>query len=283
MKRWPNPHPPLRPSACCASANSVRAAITQVLQRGEVLESADRKHGDFHFRGAHVARSEDRHGPMWTPLGVADHAAVIEALNRHAKFIRVRLGPQLRQMKYSRTSGSGTIPASTTIRRSTRCCARRRSVVTSIATATTKSKRQNRCTRPRQTEGPPDFGMADPRQTPRFRFDRGRIQDQVAVQGGRRRAMPARSIRSPPACCRSRSATRRKPFPTSWTAARSTNSRWPGARSAHRPESRRRSRPLFRARSGGRGDPRPAAEIYRRNRGRCRRSSPRSRSRRARL
>jgi ribosome-binding factor A len=35
-----------------------------------------------------------------TPLGVADHAAVIEGLNRHAKFIRGRLGPQLRQMKY---------------------------------------------------------------------------------------------------------------------------------------------------------------------------------------
>ena len=42
----------------------VRAAITQVLQRGEVRDD------------------------------------VIEALNRHAKFIRGRLGPQLRQMKY---------------------------------------------------------------------------------------------------------------------------------------------------------------------------------------
>ncbi len=35
-----------------------------------------------------------------TPLGVPDHADVIEALNSNAKFIRGRLGPQLRQMKY---------------------------------------------------------------------------------------------------------------------------------------------------------------------------------------
>jgi ribosome-binding factor A len=35
-----------------------------------------------------------------TPLGVADHDAIIAALNRHAKYIRGRLGPQLRQMKY---------------------------------------------------------------------------------------------------------------------------------------------------------------------------------------
>ena len=36
----------------------------------------------------------------WPILGVKDHEAVIEALNRNAKFIRGRLGPQLRQMKY---------------------------------------------------------------------------------------------------------------------------------------------------------------------------------------
>jgi ribosome-binding factor A len=35
-----------------------------------------------------------------TPLGVSDHSIVIDALNRNAKFIRGRLGPQLRQMKY---------------------------------------------------------------------------------------------------------------------------------------------------------------------------------------
>ncbi|MFY8102449.1 MAG: 30S ribosome-binding factor RbfA, partial [Allorhizobium sp.] len=35
-----------------------------------------------------------------TPLGVKDHDTVIAALNRHAKFIRGRLGNQLRQLKY---------------------------------------------------------------------------------------------------------------------------------------------------------------------------------------
>jgi ribosome-binding factor A len=35
-----------------------------------------------------------------TPLGVSDHEAIIDALNRHSKYIRGRLGPQLRQMKY---------------------------------------------------------------------------------------------------------------------------------------------------------------------------------------
>ncbi|OAP41420.1 ribosome-binding factor A [Sinorhizobium glycinis] len=77
----------------------VRAAITQVLQRGEVRDPLIEK--------TVVSISEVRMSPdlkiataYVTPLGVADHAAVIEALNKHAKFIRGRLGPQLRQMKY---------------------------------------------------------------------------------------------------------------------------------------------------------------------------------------
>ncbi|MCG5482640.1 MAG: 30S ribosome-binding factor RbfA [Sinorhizobium meliloti] len=77
----------------------VRAAITQVLQRGEVLDPL--------IENTVISISEVRMSPdlkiataYVTPLGVADHAAVIEALNRHAKFIRGRLGPQLRQMKY---------------------------------------------------------------------------------------------------------------------------------------------------------------------------------------
>ena len=34
------------------------------------------------------------------PLGAKDDKAVVEALNRHAKFIRGRMSPALRQMKY---------------------------------------------------------------------------------------------------------------------------------------------------------------------------------------
>ncbi|MFN7101544.1 MAG: 30S ribosome-binding factor RbfA [Pseudorhizobium sp.] len=77
----------------------VRAAITQVLQRGEVRDellektvisvSEVRMSTDLRVATAYV-----------TPLGMPDHKAVIEALNKHAKFIRGRLSGQLRQMKF---------------------------------------------------------------------------------------------------------------------------------------------------------------------------------------
>ncbi len=77
----------------------VRAAITQVLQRGEVRDDL--------IERTVISISEVRMSPdlkiataFVTPLGVTDHNVVIEALNRHAKYIRGRLGPQLRQMKY---------------------------------------------------------------------------------------------------------------------------------------------------------------------------------------
>ena len=77
----------------------VRAALTQILQRGEVRDDLLEK--------TVISISEVRMSPdlkiataYVTPLGVADHTESIDALNRHAKFIRGRLGPQLRQMKY---------------------------------------------------------------------------------------------------------------------------------------------------------------------------------------
>ncbi len=77
----------------------VRAAITQVLQRGEVRDDLIEK--------TVISISEVRMSPdlkiataYVTPLGVTDHDAVIGALNRNAKYIRGRLGSQLRQMKY---------------------------------------------------------------------------------------------------------------------------------------------------------------------------------------
>ncbi len=80
-------------------AEQVRAAITQVLQRGDVRDPVIEK--------TLIAISEVRMSPdlkiataFVTPLGVSDHAEVIEALNKHAKYIRGRLGPQLRQLKY---------------------------------------------------------------------------------------------------------------------------------------------------------------------------------------
>ncbi|MFB2552659.1 30S ribosome-binding factor RbfA [Ensifer soli] len=80
-------------------AEQVRAAITQVLQRGEVRDPV--------IETTVIAISEVRMSPdlkiataFVSPLGVADHSVVVEALNRNAKYIRGRLGSQLGQMKY---------------------------------------------------------------------------------------------------------------------------------------------------------------------------------------
>ncbi|TNM66621.1 30S ribosome-binding factor RbfA [Aliirhizobium smilacinae] len=77
----------------------VRAAITQVLQRGEVRDDLIEK--------TVISVSEVRMSPdlkiataYVTPLGLPDHQAVIDTLNRHAKYIRGRLGGPLKQMKY---------------------------------------------------------------------------------------------------------------------------------------------------------------------------------------
>lgn len=77
----------------------VRAAITQVLQRGDVRDPL--------IETTVISISEVRMSPdlkiataFVTPLGATDHDATVAALNRNAKFIRGRLGPALRQMKY---------------------------------------------------------------------------------------------------------------------------------------------------------------------------------------
>ena len=77
----------------------VRAAITQVLQRGEVRDPL--------IETTVISISEVRMSPdlkiataFVTPLGATSHDKTVEALNRNAKFIRGRIGPALRQMKY---------------------------------------------------------------------------------------------------------------------------------------------------------------------------------------
>ncbi len=77
----------------------VRAAITDVLQRGNVRDSL--------LETTVISISEVRMSPdlkiataFVTPLGAADHDAVVEALNRNARFIRKQVTPALRQMKY---------------------------------------------------------------------------------------------------------------------------------------------------------------------------------------
>lgn len=77
----------------------VRAALTQVFQRGEVLDPL--------IEATVVSVSEVRMSPdlkiataYVTPLGQADHGPVVDALNKHARFIRGRIAPALKQMKY---------------------------------------------------------------------------------------------------------------------------------------------------------------------------------------
>ncbi|WP_438750893.1 30S ribosome-binding factor RbfA [Pararhizobium sp. O133] len=77
----------------------VRAGLTQVLQRGDVRDPVIEK---TVISISEVRMSTDLRvaTAFVTPLGVADHSATIEALNRNAKYIRGRLGAHLRQLKY---------------------------------------------------------------------------------------------------------------------------------------------------------------------------------------
>jgi ribosome-binding factor A len=77
----------------------VRHALSEVLQRGDVRDDL--------LQAAVLSVSEVRMSPdlkiataFVSPIGAADDEAVVEALNRHARFIRGRLSPALKQMKY---------------------------------------------------------------------------------------------------------------------------------------------------------------------------------------
>jgi len=77
----------------------VRHALSQMLQRGEVRDDL--------VEAAVISVSEVRMSPdlkiataFVSPLGAKDDDAVVDALNRNAKFIRGRMSPALRQMKY---------------------------------------------------------------------------------------------------------------------------------------------------------------------------------------
>ena len=76
----------------------VRAAITQVLQRGEIRDPV--------IANTLISVTEVRMSPdltvataYVTPLGVEDHTETVAALNRNARFIRGRVSPDLRQMR----------------------------------------------------------------------------------------------------------------------------------------------------------------------------------------
>jgi len=77
----------------------VRAAITTVLQRGEVMDPLIEKNvivisevgmsSDLKIATAYI-----------TPLGQVDHVTVVAALNKNARYIRKLVTPALRQMKF---------------------------------------------------------------------------------------------------------------------------------------------------------------------------------------
>ncbi|MER8593287.1 MULTISPECIES: 30S ribosome-binding factor RbfA [unclassified Mesorhizobium] len=77
----------------------VRHALSETLQRGEILDPL--------IENAVVSVSEVRMSPdlkiataFVSPLGAKDAGVVVEALNKHAKFVRGRVSGALRQMKY---------------------------------------------------------------------------------------------------------------------------------------------------------------------------------------
>lgn len=77
----------------------VRHALSETLQRGEIVDPL--------IENAVVSVSEVRMSPdlkiataFVSPLGAGDANAVVEALNKHAKFVRGRVSGALRQMKY---------------------------------------------------------------------------------------------------------------------------------------------------------------------------------------
>ena len=77
----------------------VRHALSEMLQRGDVRDDV--------VETTVISVSEVRMSPdlkiataFVSPLGARDDDAVVEALNRNAKFIRGRLSPALRQMKF---------------------------------------------------------------------------------------------------------------------------------------------------------------------------------------
>jgi ribosome-binding factor A len=77
----------------------VRHALSETLQRGDIIDPL--------IENTVVSVSEVRMSPdlkiataFVSPLGAKDTDAVIEALNKHAKFVRGRVSGALRQMKY---------------------------------------------------------------------------------------------------------------------------------------------------------------------------------------
>jgi ribosome-binding factor A len=96
MSRAPNAGPSQR---MLRVGEQVRHALSEMLQRGELRDNL--------IENTVISVSEVRMSPdlkiataFVSPLAAKDDAAVIDVLNRNARFIRGRVSPALRQMKY---------------------------------------------------------------------------------------------------------------------------------------------------------------------------------------
>jgi ribosome-binding factor A len=77
----------------------VRAALTQILQRGEVIDPILEK-SVVSISEVQMSTDLKVATAFVTPIGPQNHEELVMALNRHTKFIRGKLSPALRQMKY---------------------------------------------------------------------------------------------------------------------------------------------------------------------------------------
>ena len=148
--------------------------------------------------------------------------------NKHAKFVRGRVSPALRQMKYM---PEFRFRLDTSFDNFARIDELLKSpeVARDLGRATTRTTNNGPS---RQEEGTADFGLGCPRQAGRHGLDRCGRQGQVAVpgrQGGSRRHARPAGLRH--AADRARRGDQDGSL-CSWTAPRSTVSRSPGARSA---------------------------------------------------
>ena len=152
---------------------------------------------------------------------------VVEALNRHAKFLRGRLGHAI-DMKFT---PDAEVPARRELRRGRAD----EPPVRRPARAPQDLRRSPATAGRTRTDGAPPQGRRGlrldlPRQALRPDLDPGRQPGAPRCSTPRRPATPARSTRWPPASCRSRWARRPRPSRSWWTPTRPTASPSPGAR-----------------------------------------------------
>ena len=151
------------------------------------------------------------------PLGGRDVKEVLEALERNKQYLRGEIAHRV-NLKFAPDIRFRLDERSTKRNGSRSCCERLRSSAISSATRTMtrndcpcQTPADRRDTEPQQAREArrPRLGRA--RQAGRHDLDAGGGRGSSGCSSAKAPAMPARSIRSPPAACRSRSARRPRP------------------------------------------------------------------------